>query len=118
MLDYFLAEVFRASKKHPELDGRAAHDSFRDAAALVLSQRLTALRHERDASPSSGTALVVRKASAIEDKFGQFKYGKSKAPNTRDVDAFAKGAEAGRKININPGTPIEDRSASTATRLA
>lgn len=120
MMDYFLAEIFRASKKHPEIVGRRAHDAFRDAAAMVLCQRLLEVVEERERAargPSGatpGTALVVRKQQAIEDKYGTFEYGKpSKLREDYDVDAFVKGAEAGRQISINPGKPLEGPQADT-----
>lgn len=122
MMDYFLAEIFRASKKHPEIVGRKAHDSFREAAAIVLCQRMKELVEERERAErgpvgTPGTALVVRKRAAIEAKYGDFEYGAAKqSKREHDYDAFAKGMEAGRAISINPGKPLE--GATDVPRLA
>lgn len=119
MMDYFLAEIFRASKKHPEIVGRKAHDSFREAAAIVLCARLKEVIDERERAErgpvgTPGTALVVRKRAAIEEKFGDFQYGKpSKSRRDHDYDAYAKGMEAGRQISINPGKPLEGPQTDT-----
>lgn len=119
MLDFILAEVFRAAQNTPGINGVRAALSFRHGASEIICQRLSELKRQKDseyAGHSTGTSLVVYKRAAIEAKFGAFKYGKGRRTAIGDQRAWAAGVEAGKKVNLTPGKPI-DNPVSNARRL-
>jgi hypothetical protein len=82
---------------------KVANSAYRDGFVSAMNQSLRALRKSKTAElehHGAGTALVVAKKAAIEAHFGQFNYGTSKARQIRDRDAFAAGAAAGRKVDV------------------
>lgn len=112
MMDYLLAEIYRAGKDHPNIKGIRGAESFRLGAANIIASRLQALKRERDAAyqqSSSGTALVLRKRDAITEKYGEFGYGKAKNRSKIDPEAYHAGCVAGSKVNLTPN-PIENKT--------
>lgn len=82
---------------------KVANSAYRDGFVSAMNQSLRALRKSKTVElehHGAGTALVVAKKAAIEAHFGQFNYGTSKSRQIRDRDAFAAGAAAGRKVDV------------------
>jgi hypothetical protein len=82
---------------------------FKLGASITIKERLEAMAEARQALvTSSGTALVVVKAAAVTERFGEAKYGEKKR-NLADADevmALAMGKEQGRHVQIIP--QVED----------
>jgi hypothetical protein len=49
----------------------------------------------------AGNALVVAKKDALEEAFGKFKYGESKAYEPHNERAFVEGIRKAREVDLN-----------------
>jgi len=98
---------------------RGQTDSYRVAFVMGVCDNLKALqdeRHKAEAAPEGKQvyALVVAKADAIKQAFGEFKYGEGKQINWKDVSAASQGYAAGQKVNVNSRGLPGDKSESAA----
>jgi hypothetical protein len=80
--------------------------NFADGAVAIITQRLNAMTKERDTVLiGTGTSLMVIKKEAVEDHFGEAKYGKAsprKKVSAVGVAALMAGRKAGASIEIVP----------------
>jgi hypothetical protein len=119
LVDQIRRHAARFRDEHPGVSrDKKSMTSFRLGMATSIIRNLQVLKQERDASlkqSTTGTALVVAKKSAVEEKFGPFKYGEGKK---RDVDmsAYVTGIERGRAVNVSPN-PISKQPARNDKRL-
>lgn len=84
---------------------------FRAGMAIELARRLVKLAEDRnrEMAKGGGTALVVRKLSAVEEQFGSFNYQKGDASEANSV-AGMRGREAASRINLTPN-PLTNKTA-------
>jgi hypothetical protein len=105
MFDYLLGcminDVRAWQKTAPR--GKIESNAYRDGFITAVCSKLANLHREREAEmqqKSNTTALVVAKAAAIAEHFGNFNYGKASTTQVRDQRAFMAGVEAGRKVDV------------------
>lgn len=101
----YLKNALRKATYEAKLGSSTNRETFRKSMALGLSQRMKALRAERDqAYASTGTALVVvnQKIALRDQEFGGESYRTSKrAVSFHHEDAAAKGFAAAKKVQFN-----------------
>jgi len=117
---YLVDQVVKLSKEIAEEDiplgvsSKKYREDYRMGVTTTLCEKLRELvsaKHQQDKANTTSTALVVAKRSAVEAKFGNFKYESSKWKR-RDASAFSRGRVDGDRININPN-PLTDKSTNT-----
>jgi hypothetical protein len=93
-------------RHHPD-DRRTVSVSFLHGMAASIGEKLTAMKHERDAvNASTGRDLMVVKQAVVDEELATLglRFGKARATGRRVVGAaFGAGQAAGRKLRINPG---------------
>lgn len=98
-----LCAAFRSSPQFLVM-GRAAANSYRNGVALGICSSLEAAIKaklaETAAASVSGRSLVVVKAQAVAERFGELKTKKGSV-TTRVASAFSSGVAAGREVNVN-----------------
>lgn len=120
MFDYLVGQMIIAVRnfgaEHRRLYGtppdKVAGNAYRTGFVQALTAALRRMRNGKVAElqhHASGTALVVAKKAAIEEHFGEFAYGKGRGTRIGDREAYAAGAAAGRKVDV------QRRAVSTAT---
>jgi hypothetical protein len=121
MLQYLVDTVNRLCKeyrKHPRYitGGRSVMNAYRHGVVQGIMNSLVALKREKDAEMQvavASRALVVVKANAIKEQYGDFSYRKA---NTKIADdyAFSDGARDGRAVNVRQ-TALNGPNTSTGT---
>jgi hypothetical protein len=109
MFDYIVGQLIAATKAFNEsqdkgLWGKSGSEAFRRGFTSTVTARIYAMRAEKEREQlelSKSTALVVVKQQAITDKFGDFGYRETKRANVKDVDAYSRGREQGRAVDLN-----------------
>lgn len=89
---------------------RAVSASFLHGMAASIGEKLTAMKHERDAmNASTGRALIVVKQAVVDEELAKLglRFGKARATGRRvAATAFEAGQAAGRNLRINPGVGV------------
>ena len=108
MYEYLCNTVEMLAKSHckilPEgVDKKVAYANFCKGAGSTLGSRLKALCKERDEQVSSnGTAVMVVKADAVKEHFGEAEYKQSRTRYTeKGIDSAVYGAQAAKSISIH-----------------
>ena len=96
---------------------KGSNDFNMGYAMAVLDQLKLAkdIKDQEDQGAPGSRALVVVKASAVEDHFGKIEYGKGRV-NVNDRGAFERGQQEGQKLNaLMRG--IENKPTTTTKRI-
>ncbi len=106
MFDYLVGALISSARGWQKITTRskAESESYRRGFILILCNRLkedTAQKAIEMQALSSGRALMIVKAEAIKEEFGDFNYGEATKINVSRGDAYAQGREAGRKVDLN-----------------
>lgn len=107
MLQYLVDTVNRLCKeyrKHPRYvdGGRSVMNAYRHGVVNSILRSIDQLIAEKAAEMQQAVAsraLVVVKAQAIQERFGEFKYRKSKT-SLSDANAFHDGMHDGSKVDV------------------
>lgn len=98
-----LCKVYMTNKGHTRYNVKIG-TAFKDAAASAISMTLSSLTAERQKlTTSTGTALMVVKMKAVEEEFGEAKYGNKNRNTARDHEtahAASVGWVEGSKVEI------------------
>jgi len=97
-----MAAASRAYTKDIAFGARAEGESFRRGYILAVNSKLNELRREKQAEmqeAASSRALVVVKAQAVAQHFGEVRYGSAKS-TTRQGEAFEQGRSQGSKLDV------------------
>ena len=105
MFDYLLTCMINDVRAWQRAERRTKVESnaYREGFILAVCDKLIKMQRERDAemqTTSSSTALVVAKAAAVAERFGQAKYSQGKARSVKDVDAYVAGSSAGSRVDV------------------
>lgn len=111
MLEYLAATVLRLCKEFRndyryKVGGRSTMDAYRKGLVLGICAQFHEMEAEKkrqQEAASASRALVVVKANAIAEHFGETKYGKPQKANVGDDGAFAAGHRDGKNVKINTG---------------
>lgn len=119
MFDYLASTVLRLFMEFKKTGAdRHASDSYRKGVATGIYSNLMRQQKEKDQelrTSTTGTALVVAKASAVAEYGGEFKTKKS-STTTRNGDAFGAGVKDGRAVDVNR-KGVSHSAGSSALRL-
>lgn len=104
--DFLVGATIRAVRAFQREQPRSKRDSeaFRRGYVLAVLAQLRRLLAERESevATSAGRDLVVVKAAAIQERFGEFNYGSSKSKvNSNAAAAFVEGRKRGAALNVN-----------------
>ncbi len=114
MFDYLVAATLRLCNEFKDTDtyliyGRSAMNSYRMGVSIGINHNLaeqTALKKREaevtQASAPAGTSLMVVKAQAIAERYGEFKTKPTKSSVMRG-GAYSKGVQDGKNVRINSG---------------
>lgn len=105
MFDYLVGELIKGCKAFNKAAPRSKveSNSFRMGFIGVLQHKVRAMRKEKDAEMQqvvSSRALVVSKAQALVEHFGEFKYRESNSDAKINGSAYNHGREAGSKVDV------------------
>ena len=91
-------------------DRRTVSASFLHGMAASISEKLIAMKPERDAvNATTGRDLIVVKQAVVDEELAKLgiRFGKARATGRRIAGtAFEAGQAAGRKLRINPGVEM------------
>lgn len=105
--EYLRDELIRAVRqfnKEQACPDKLASNSFRTGfvtAVLRNLQKLIAQKERENAADATGTALVVAKAQAVAERFGEFEYDSRDSKARVDADAFHDGVRKGRNVDVS-----------------
>lgn len=107
MYDYLVATINRLAEEYKWSqdyidNGRSVLTSYRRGVASGIISAIKKLEAERQAQQTStGTSLMVVKQNAIVEKFGNvFQTKRSNASSSHRGDAFARGYEDGKNVDV------------------
>lgn len=105
MFDYLVGELIKGCKAFNKAAPRTKieSNSFRMGFVGVLQHKVRAMRKEKDAEMQQAVAsraLVVSKAQALVEHFGEFKYRESNSHAKVSGNAYRDGAAAGSKVDV------------------
>jgi hypothetical protein len=121
MLQYLVDTVNRLCKeyrKHPRYitGGRSVMNAYRHGVVNSILISISQLIEEKSAEMQQAVAsraLVVVKANAIKEQFGEFNYRKS-TTKLSDANAYHDGRQDGSRVNVRQ-TALNGPNASTGT---
>jgi hypothetical protein len=102
-----------------KLGGRSVMDSYRKGVALGICSVLKKAKAAKDAEMQQAVAsraLVVVKAQAVAERYGEFTY-KNRKSRMSDGDAYSRGMDDGRRVDVHLRA-IGGGSNDTARRLS
>lgn len=105
MFDYLVGELIKGCKAFNKAAPRTKIDSgsFRMGFVGVLQQKIRKMRAEKEGEMQQAVtsrALVVSKAQALVEHFGEFEYRESESKARVSANAFAQGKAAGAKVDV------------------
>lgn len=95
MFNDLLAYTETAAAAYKKAGGAGSKAIFLQACVVRIRIRLEEICKERDEVMSSGTSLIVVKAAAVEEEFGEARYKKSKGRSVQNPDEDAQARTAG-----------------------
>ena len=102
--DYLVTTLARLCEEFKKTDAdRSSVDSYRKGVATGMYTKLVEQLKQKEQelkASSTGTAIVVAKASAVAEYGGEFKTRKG-ASTTRDGEAFGAGVQHGKAVDMN-----------------
>ena len=110
--------AYKATEDYAQ-GGRSVLNSYRQGVAtgiLAALKDLTKKKAQETKASSAGTALVVAKAQAIAEAYGNHPTRRAKTSVTRSSGAFAAGVQDGRAVDV--GRRAVTGSTSSTLRLA
>lgn len=106
MFDYLVGALIASARGWQKIATRskAESESYRRGFILILCNRLredTAQKAIEMQAEVAGRSLMIVKAKAIAEEFGEFAYGKASSITVSRSDAYVQGREAGKKVDLN-----------------
>ncbi len=106
MFDYLVGSMIASMRAWQKVATRskAESESYRRGFILTLCNRLREESNKKAIEMQAevaGRSLMIVKAKAIAEAFGEFKYGTAKSVHVSRGHAFASGVEAGKKVDMN-----------------